>query len=75
MKYFLKKKGEQHYQDVSKEDYVNAERMDGFYNTLGCPEEPATSAFGGMLFEGYTEFESIADFNVPNRHTKGSGHE
>lgn len=64
MKYFLQEKlGD--YQEVSKEDYVDAERLNGFYNTLGYPEEPATSAFTGMYHQGYTEFESLADFNVP----------
>lgn len=32
--------------EVSKADYVNAERRAGFHNTLGQPNEPATGAFG-----------------------------
>lgn len=64
MKYFLQEKvGE--YKEVSKEEYVDAERLNGFYNTLGFPDEPATSAFSGMFHRGHTEFESLADFNVP----------
>lgn len=64
MKYFVQEKfGD--YQEVSKEDYVDAERLNGFYNTLGKPNEPATSAFTGIYSRGYTEFESLADFNVP----------
>lgn len=67
MIYFLRKVGTEQYKEVAKETYVAAERVDGFYNTLGYPNEPATSAFKGMNFEGYTEFESMADFNAPRR--------
>ena len=70
MKYFLREKGKEIYKEVDKETYVEAERADGFYNTLGYPKEPATSAFGGIFFEGYTEFESLADFNVPSRYPR-----
>lgn len=64
MKFFLQEKFGV-YQEVSKEDYVDAERLNGFYNTLGKPNEPATSAFTGQFHRGYTEFESLADFNTP----------
>lgn len=64
MKYFIGQGNE--YKEVSKEEYVIAEREAGFYNTLGYPDEPATSAFVGLFgIRGYTEFESLADFNVP----------
>lgn len=67
MKYFLgTTKGE--YKEVTKEEYVIAEREAGFYNTLGMPDEPATSAFVGLFgIRGHTEFESLADFNVPRK--------
>lgn len=31
--------------EVTKEEYVAAERRNGFYNTIGFPEEPATSSW------------------------------
>lgn len=69
MKYFLTEKGNAE-KEVSKQDYVDAERLNGFYNTLGYPEEPATSAFGGMYHQGRTEFESIEDFSIGVAHYK-----
>lgn len=33
---------------VSKQDYVVAERTCGFRNTMGQPDEPATSGFLGL---------------------------
>jgi hypothetical protein len=33
--------------EVDKEGYVKAERLAGFHNTMGMPDEPATAAFGG----------------------------
>lgn len=68
MKYFLQEKNETDFREVTKEEYVIAERESGFYNTLGFPDEPATSAFVGIFgVRGHTEFESLADFNVPSR--------
>lgn len=31
--------------EVSKNEYVAAERRNGFYNTLGQPNEPATASW------------------------------
>lgn len=31
--------------EVTKEEYVAAERRNGFHNTIGFPEEPATSSW------------------------------
>lgn len=68
MKYFLQERDSgKDFEEVSKEDYVDAERLNGFYNTLGFPREPATSAFVGAFHRGHTEFESVADFHTPNR--------
>lgn len=43
-------------QEVGKPEYVDAERRNGFRNTLGFPAEPATSAFGGMYDSGRTDY-------------------
>lgn len=32
-------------EEVTKEQYVAAERRNGFYNTIGFPEEPATASW------------------------------
>lgn len=37
---------------VSEADYVAAERAAGFRNTLGRPDEPATSAWKGRGVDG-----------------------
>lgn len=42
------------WEEVSKEEYVRAERGAGFRNTLGKPDEPATAAFSGNGQEGTT---------------------
>lgn len=41
--------------EVSKADYVNVERANGFHNTLGQPGEPATSGFSGRTASGRQE--------------------
>lgn len=38
--------------EVSKERYVEVERMAGFHNTLNQPDEPATSAFSSSNVSG-----------------------
>jgi hypothetical protein len=38
----------QNWRAATKAEYVAAERAAGFNNTLGQPDEPATSAFGGL---------------------------
>lgn len=47
--------------EVSKADYVRAERASGFYNTLGQPDEPATAGFSrskdGVRVSGRIENE------------------
>ena len=34
------------WREVTKEEYVRAERQAGFHNSMGYPDEPATAAFG-----------------------------
>lgn len=46
-RYFLRK-----WEEVTKEDWVAAERAEGFRNTMGQPKEPATSSFSGKVYEG-----------------------
>lgn len=42
--------------EVTKAEYVQTERTCGFYNTLGQPDEPATSAFGKGIISGSIEY-------------------
>lgn len=42
--------------EVTKDEYVRAERAVGFHNTLGQPHEPATSSFGGASVRGRTVY-------------------
>lgn len=44
--------------EVDKAEYVSVERGAGFFNTLGQPWEPATSAFNGRGASGRTEWEA-----------------
>jgi len=44
MKYLLKD-GDGPWYEVSKRQWVMAERMAGFHNTMGQPNEPATSSW------------------------------
>ena len=38
--------------EVTKQEFVRAERAAGFFNTLGQPEEPATHSFSGRTASG-----------------------
>jgi hypothetical protein len=40
--------------EVTKREFVLAERMAGFHNTMGQPYEPATASFGSPLVSGRT---------------------
>lgn len=51
-RYFIRTGDSTPWREVDKEDYVNAERMAGFYNTLGQPEEPATAGFSNGRVQG-----------------------
>lgn len=46
MGYFLQR-GDGPWREVTKVDWVRAERSAGFRNTLGKPDEPGTGGFGG----------------------------
>lgn len=48
-KYFLKYDDKPE-QEVSKAEFVKAERLAGFRNTMGQPREPATAGFGATVY-------------------------
>lgn len=50
--YFLRYNGEEEH-EVTKEEFVRAERAAGFHNTLGQPDEPATAGFGSGGVHGH----------------------
>jgi hypothetical protein len=54
-RYFLRE-----WREVSKEEYVAAERRAGFHNTLGQPREPATSSFSTNGLEGRIKWRADA---------------
>jgi hypothetical protein len=52
-RYFLKPDiGRFPWGEVSKAEWVHAERAAGFHNTMGRPEEPATGGFSGNGMRG-----------------------
>lgn len=56
--------------EVDKAEYVRVERSQGFRNTLGFPDEPATSSFGGKTACGWTVYDTGATrtpWTDPNR--------
>lgn len=50
VRYFLTEERE-----VTKEEFVAAERKAGFHNTMGQPLEPATASFSNGKISGRTE--------------------
>lgn len=44
------------WREVTKAEYVQAERAAGFHNTLGQPHEPATHSFSAASVHGRTEY-------------------
>lgn len=46
---------------VDKAEYVAAERLAGFRNTMGQPDEPATSAFSAGVLSGRVELHGGTD--------------
>lgn len=57
-RYFLKLQFEPEsaYREVSKEEFVRAERNAGFRNTMGQPLEPATGGFSGHGVSGKVQY-------------------
>jgi len=56
-KYFLEYAGEDE-REVTKEEFVRAERAAGFRNKLGQPDEPATAGFGADGVHGHVMYVS-----------------
>lgn len=42
--------------EVTKEEFVHAERAAGFKNTMGFPDEPATASFGASNVSGRVQY-------------------
>lgn len=55
-RYYLKAEWQSERQQVTKEEFVRAERRAGFHNTMGQPLEPATGGFSGRGIEGWVEY-------------------
>lgn len=43
--------------EVSKAEFVAAERAAGFHNTMGRPDEPATAGFSNGAVRGEVHYE------------------
>ena len=43
--------------EVTKQEFVEAERAAGFWNRMGQPNEPATGGFSGGYIRGRVRFE------------------
>lgn len=65
MKIYLLKDGDGDWYEVSKRQWVLAERMAGFHNTMGEPNEPATATWSvnkrGLNMAGKIEREAPLD--------------
>lgn len=57
MKYFLKGNWEKKYTEVTKEQYIAAERNAGFYSDEPFASETATAAFDDNGVSGKVEYE------------------
>lgn len=44
-----------HWREVTKKEFVQAERAAGFHNTMGLPDELATGGFSGGGVRGRVE--------------------
>lgn len=57
-RYFIRAAGDTLWTLVTKEEYVRHERAAGFHNTMGQPDEPATSSFSSSVYgyEGRLEY-------------------
>ena len=61
-RYFLAGPGSEEWRQVSKNEFVSAERRCGFVNTLGQPSEPATGGFsGGDGTRGRVEYKTAGE--------------
>lgn len=51
--------------EVTKAEWVAAERAAGFINTMGRPDEPGTGGFGNGLIRGTIEYPEAVPTPVP----------
>jgi hypothetical protein len=58
MKYFLKGDWEEEYTEVTKEQYIAAERNAGFYSNESFANKVVTAAFSGHSISGKVEYEN-----------------
>jgi len=61
MKYYLKGNWEKEYKEVTKEEYIRAERSAGFRSKFG-DNEIATAGFSGHGVDGKVDYEK-GDYN------------
>lgn len=47
------------WENVSKQDWVRAERAAGFVNTLGRPDEPGTASFGSTVGDRHVDGRTV----------------
>jgi hypothetical protein len=50
-RYFIRTAGEPKWVETDKATYVRHERNAGFHNTMGQPDEPATSGFSSSNYD------------------------
>lgn len=60
-KYYLADSYEDEWVEVTKEEYVMAERAAGFFNTMGRPDEPATAGFSSSNYHKVGRLRYITD--------------
>jgi hypothetical protein len=60
-KYYLSEDDGNTWDEVTKEEYVRAERAAGFHNTMGRPDEPATAGFSSSNYHKRGRLRYLAD--------------
>jgi len=63
-RYFLASGSEPEH-EVTRDEYVRAERAAGFRNTLGQPAEPATAAFSSGSSRGRVSYARPSEQEIP----------
>ena len=64
-RYFLKMAHQDKWDEVTKKQYVQAERAAGFRNTMGQPDEPATAGFSNGSINGKIVYGGEDSDQVP----------
>lgn len=63
---FFLKFGSNPEREVSREEYVHAERAAGFHNSMNQPDAPATASFGAGMVSGRSEYYTAVTTVVPH---------